>query len=102
MNAFDDLISAGMTQATGVLGEPITVNGRLYTAIIDRFNLSREMKLNGFRVDFELVAIIPLAAMPKPPKDDDSGEYKGRKIRIVRDGVTVDAAGYTLKFGYAS
>ena len=60
------------------------------------------MKLNGFRVDFELVAIIPVAAMPKPPKDDDPGEYKGQKIRIVRDGVTVDAVSYTIKFGYAS
>ena len=100
-NPFDALISAGMAQATGVLGEPITIDGKVYSAIIDRFHMSREMKLNGFRVDFELVAIIPLSAMPKPPQDDDPGEYKGQKIRIVRDGVTVDAGAYTIKFAYA-
>ncbi len=103
MNIFTSpRIAKAFARAARLMSEPITIKGVVYQAVIDKFNLSREMRMNGFRVDFELVAIIPIGDMATPPRDDDEGEYKGQKVRIVRDGVTSDSWAYTIKFGHAS
>lgn len=102
MNAFDTLAAAGMAQAAGILGEPITVAGQTYPAVVDSFRMSREMRDAGFRVDYELVAVIARADMPTPPADGALGQYQGRTVRIVANGVSSDTISHTLKFGYAS
>ncbi len=86
MNDFDALIAGGMAQATGVLGEPIVIDGATYQAVVDNFRLTRAMQEAGYDPGYTLTAVISRVQMPQVPTNDQKtlfGVYQGRSVQVM-------------------
>lgn len=94
---FDTIMARGMAKMNAVAGEVIVIDGVEYTAVVNRFMVTREMVQAGFNPGYNLTTVLSLAQMPVlPPFDADSiyGTYRGKQMQIMHGDS--DSAGHTL------